>query len=195
MTEWYLIRHGAREPGPGDVPLTAVGRADARRTADWLASQPLSAVYASPLRRARETAEILAGRAGLPVQVDPRLRERAGWGDRAGQRTFRLWDLPSRPQPIRPAGGRAADEAEGGLRGFLLEESGRHPQTLCAAVTHGGVLADLFFVVLSREDRERFGVDGGSGRGLQAPECSVTRVRCENGRFELLGWASVDHLR
>jgi broad specificity phosphatase PhoE len=37
------------------------------------------ALVSSPLRRSRETAQIIASRTGLPVEEDARLRERMNW--------------------------------------------------------------------------------------------------------------------
>ena len=78
-----LVRHGqttynleGRLPGqlPG-VALTDEGRRQAQRAAVALAGLPLSAVIASPLERARETAEIIARGWALPVNVDERLMD------------------------------------------------------------------------------------------------------------------------
>jgi len=62
-----LVRHGETEvnregrmQGGSDAPLNARGRAQARALARALAGEPLTAVYASPLRRAWETALLLA---------------------------------------------------------------------------------------------------------------------------------------
>lgn len=57
--------------------LSPEGLEQARSTARYLGRQPLVAVWASPLERALRTAELIATRAGLPVRVDPGLRE---WG-------------------------------------------------------------------------------------------------------------------
>ncbi|HET8607017.1 MAG TPA: histidine phosphatase family protein [Gaiellaceae bacterium] len=82
MTEILLARHGEtdwnrerRWQGHADPPLNAAGRRQAARLADALAADPPTAVYTSDLARARETAEIVAARLGLPVAADPRLRE------------------------------------------------------------------------------------------------------------------------
>ena len=57
-----LVRHGTAEPGGGDPPLTAKGRNDIQRLASFLARSGTRAtrVIHSPLRRARETALLLA---------------------------------------------------------------------------------------------------------------------------------------
>jgi len=78
--ELLLIRHGLpvriEDAGePADPPLTEEGWEQARRLADWLADERVDAVYASPLRRARETAEPLAAAHGLEVVVDDELAE------------------------------------------------------------------------------------------------------------------------
>jgi 2,3-bisphosphoglycerate-dependent phosphoglycerate mutase len=76
-TEVILVRHadcydalGAEDIG-ADPPLSATGREQARRMAERLRRLEIDAVYASPLRRARETAEAI----GLPVILDGRLVE------------------------------------------------------------------------------------------------------------------------
>jgi phosphohistidine phosphatase len=60
----YLVRHGQAEPKDVDPQrgLTAKGRADSRRTAEFLATLDLSvaAVWHSTKKRARQTAEIVA---------------------------------------------------------------------------------------------------------------------------------------
>jgi probable phosphoglycerate mutase len=72
--ELLLIRHGLPvrrelDDGIADPELSAAGLAQAEHLADYLASEPIDAVYASPLRRAFQTAEPLAGRRGLPINV------------------------------------------------------------------------------------------------------------------------------
>jgi probable phosphoglycerate mutase len=69
-----LIRHGLpvrRElvDGPADPELSESGLAQAERLADYLATESLDAVYASPLRRAHQTAMPVAGRRGLSITL------------------------------------------------------------------------------------------------------------------------------
>jgi len=81
-TRVFLVRHGAtvlsaedRFAGETDVPLSDVGREQARGLARRLASEPILAAYASPLSRALETARIVAEPHGIPVIERPALRE------------------------------------------------------------------------------------------------------------------------
>ncbi len=82
MTTILLARHGetdwnheGRFQGWADPPLNATGRAQALDLSVALMAEELAAVYSSPLRRAYETAEVVAASRGLePVTVDA-LRE------------------------------------------------------------------------------------------------------------------------
>jgi probable phosphoglycerate mutase len=83
-TEILLIRHGEAEPMPPsealhpkdvDMPLSARGRQQAAAMANRLRTRGIGAIYSSPLRRTRETADALAGTTELPVTEDARLRE------------------------------------------------------------------------------------------------------------------------
>jgi len=85
--ELYFLRHGEAEPpGPaGDEAreLTAEGRDDVRATAEALVRVRATAerICASPLIRARQTAEIAATAFGVSWQVDERLRPGARLGE------------------------------------------------------------------------------------------------------------------
>ena len=78
--ELLLIRHGRptrdeRADGPADPGLSDIGRRQAEALADWLGDEALDAVYASPMRRAVETAAPLADRLGLKVTAEPDVAE------------------------------------------------------------------------------------------------------------------------
>ena len=82
MATILLARHGetdwnrdGRFQGWADPPLNEAGRAQARVLAEQLRHTPFDAVYSSDLRRAHETAEIVAAPHGVEVVTDPGLRE------------------------------------------------------------------------------------------------------------------------
>jgi broad specificity phosphatase PhoE len=90
MTALLLVRHGetdwnadGRLQGQTDRPLSDFGRRQARRLAEELETEEIQAIYSSDLSRARETAEIVGQRLGLPVVLDPDLREK-DWGNWEG---------------------------------------------------------------------------------------------------------------
>ena len=77
-----LVRHAQSSgnargvlSGTVDLPLTELGRAQAAALGARLATLPIAAVYASPLTRARDTAQATADRVGLPVTILEALRE------------------------------------------------------------------------------------------------------------------------
>ena len=69
MTTIYVVQHGDKERLPGDPGLTELGRRQAAVTARWLQRMGLQALYSSPLRRARETAESLSRATGLAASA------------------------------------------------------------------------------------------------------------------------------
>ncbi|MEV8230060.1 histidine phosphatase family protein [Streptomyces sp. NPDC079167] len=78
----FLVRHGEsvwhaenRYAGVSDIDLSEHGRAQAAGLASWAGRAGLTAVWSSPMRRCRQTAEGSAARAGLPLNLEPRLRE------------------------------------------------------------------------------------------------------------------------
>jgi broad specificity phosphatase PhoE len=82
MLRLLLIRHGRstwnaeyRIQGQADPPLDETGREQADHLAQRLLADPPRILYASPLQRAQETAQIIARRIDVPVNLDPRLKE------------------------------------------------------------------------------------------------------------------------
>jgi broad specificity phosphatase PhoE len=82
LTTILIARHGQsdwnvakRWQGHADRPLTDKGREQARVLAARLAHIELEAVYSSDLRRARETAAVVAENQGLELRQLPELRE------------------------------------------------------------------------------------------------------------------------
>jgi probable phosphoglycerate mutase len=89
-TVTHLLRHGRTEHTPerrysgrNELPLSRTGRAEAEAAAVRAKELGIEVVVSSPLRRARETAEVVAGALGLPVEVDDDLTE-LDFGDLEG---------------------------------------------------------------------------------------------------------------
>ncbi|HET9147903.1 MAG TPA: histidine phosphatase family protein, partial [Acetobacteraceae bacterium] len=88
---WYL-RHGQTDwnaagvsQGAVEVPLNETGRAQARAAASILAGRGIVEIIASPMGRARETAEIVNQVLNLPLSFEPELRE-VRFGEQEGQK-------------------------------------------------------------------------------------------------------------
>lgn len=83
--ELYVVRHADAVPESDDAftvyddyeahPLSPRGRAQAEALAERFAESGVTAVYASPVRRAAETAEAIAGALGLNLQIEPGVTE------------------------------------------------------------------------------------------------------------------------
>jgi broad specificity phosphatase PhoE len=81
-TRVFMVRHGAtilsaedRFAGATDVPLSDEGREQTRRLAERLSREKIAGVFASPLGRTMETAQILAEPHGLEIQKRDGFRE------------------------------------------------------------------------------------------------------------------------
>jgi broad specificity phosphatase PhoE len=87
-----LIRHGESAGNVAatlqgcrlDTPLSPRGRRQAECLSVRLAEEPMDVVYASPLERARQTAELVAAPHGIPVKIDRDLVE-FDWGEWTGR--------------------------------------------------------------------------------------------------------------
>ena len=96
----YFVRHGEseanliREISNRDLKhgLTATGRQQAADLADYLKDQDAIQIYTSPILRARQTAEILAGTLGIPCEITDALRE-FDCGVAEGRRDAEAWKL------------------------------------------------------------------------------------------------------
>jgi broad specificity phosphatase PhoE len=146
VTTILLARHGETEwnregrwQGWADPPLNDTGRAQARDLAASLSRTPFDAVYSSDLRRAHETAEIVAAPHGVPVVVDRDLREIdiGSWsGLTRGEIEERF------PDGRRPDGETREQHAARVLAAVERIARG-NPDGRILIVTHGGTLRTL----------------------------------------------------
>jgi probable phosphoglycerate mutase len=155
MTTLLLVRHAMCDPvgraiagrAPG-VSLNAEGRAQAERLAERLARRALDAIYASPLERARETADAIAAPHALAVCVDAGLNE-IDFGDWTGRTLAELEPVAawrafnSRRRSARIPGGESMRDAQ--LRAVAAVERlcERHPSATVLAVSHGDIIKGI----------------------------------------------------
>lgn len=162
MTTLLLIRHGetdwvgkrlaGRTPG---IPLNENGRRQAEDLADALAHLPLTALYSSPLERARQSAEPLARRLNLPVRVHNGLQEIdfGQWQGLTGEemRNQPLWpQVQRRPSQVRFPGGESFEEAQQRMVTVMDELLAAHPgDALVACFSHSDSIRILVAHVLA----------------------------------------------
>jgi len=200
-----LIRHGASaaavpgEPfelleGQADPPLAPEGAEQARKVAAWLANEPISSLFVTPLRRTAQTAAPMAERTGLVPQVVPELREiflgeweggefriRVAQGDPLSIRLFEeeRWEVIPGAESMESFGARIASGLE-----QVADAIG--PGNTGAAILHGGVITEICHQV-ARSRPFAF---------LQVDNTSITRVvRRPDGRWLLRYFNETAHLR
>ena len=107
---WYL-RHGQTDwniqnlaQGRTDIPLNAVGREQAVAAAHLLNGRGIRTIVASPLGRAKETAEVAASVIGQPIHFDPDLQEVA-FGDHEAKPMLAAWFDDWVAERFTPTGG------------------------------------------------------------------------------------------
>ncbi len=178
----YLVRHGETASNAeglwqgrqGDDPLNERGRAQSRAAAAALSDSGAGAIYASGLRRAVETAEIVGAHLGLPVRVHAGLRE-YDFGALEGATTSEalaewkalLTQWRTDPSAKSP-GGESAREFTLRVAAALQEIVDRHGAERVIVVAHGGSLSVGLAVLLGVPDR---------WRDYQMSNCGISIVR------------------
>lgn len=166
----YFVRHGESEANTRGVisnrespfGLTDLGRRQANILAEQLESIPFTTIYSSPVRRARETAEILSKTLRRPYQVTEALREYdcgiledqsddASWG--IHREIYEDWTINHNYQR-KPEGGECFLDIQNRFVPFIKAsthdglDTNRH--ILC--VGHGGLFQLMLPLVLTNVD-------------------------------------------
>ncbi len=162
MTKLLLVRHGqtlwnhiARYQGHSDIDLSDTGRNQAKLLSLRLATVSLQAVYASDLKRALDTARIIAEPHGLAVQALPQLRE-INFGAWEGL-TFqeieaRYPDIAnnwhSSPGSVRIPGGETFQELMERVYSTVQDLVNSNDSGTVAVITHGGAIRSIICALL-----------------------------------------------
>jgi len=200
VTSFLFIRHGEtdwnrqqRFQGQIDVPLNALGRAQAARLAERLAGDPADVLVCSDLQRARETAEPLAAAWGAEALAEPAMREQA-FGVLEGldvptikQRHADLWAqwLVHQADFALP-GGESLRQFHRRVIDGVSALARAHPGQTVAVVTHGGVLDMLWRAA------HQVSLDG--LRRCEIPNTGINRLRWRDGVLLIDLWGDAAHL-
>lgn len=157
MTRFILIRHGVtdwnvegRYQGQSDVSINERGYQQAIEVASILKPSKPSTIFSSDLKRARETADAIAGVLELPIHVDPRLREihlgkwegmlfeqiKAAYSD-----LLKLRKLD--PRTVSAPGGETVEQVRIRVMSAIDDIVKTHPNETVVLVSHGVPLAIL----------------------------------------------------
>ncbi|MBN1589853.1 MAG: histidine phosphatase family protein [Pirellulales bacterium] len=199
----YLVRHGAtdnNEQKPPvlqgqrlDVGLSDAGRDEADRAAGCLASRRVDAVYSSPLRRAVETAQAIADRHDLPVEVidglievDVGEWEGLDWNAimRADPDAYEAFMTDAGANPY--LGGECLrevlDRTTPVLDGLLRDNLGRHVVVVAHNVVNRAYLTRLLGIPLAQY------------RSIPQDNCGLNVIRFRAGKASVMTINSVFHL-
>ena len=141
MTTFYLIRHAHADWSPDeDRRLSRQGYQDTVELGFDLGRYPITIIYSSPYRRARETVGTLSLWTAVPVAVEDDLRERA-LGD-FGECSFEqaveaTWQDPSFAYPGGESNEAAQHRGVDALRRMRLH----YPDEWIVVSTHGNLIA------------------------------------------------------
>lgn len=178
-TRLFLIRHGATAlsaedcfAGATDVLLSDTGRRQAERLALRLSNQEIRAIYASPLRRTRETAEIIAKPHGLGIDTDSGLREidHGRWetkrrADVEAQFPQEYAEWEADPFTFAPEGGESGATVIARALPVIRRIVLAHPDETVAVVSHKATIRLIISSLLG------FDVRGYRDRLDQLPAC------------------------
>jgi 2,3-bisphosphoglycerate-dependent phosphoglycerate mutase len=191
-TELVLVRHGHAVRVNGDyvhAPLTELGRTQADLTGVRFCSEmsKLDGYYASPLRRTKETSAIIGSKIGQVPGLKPGVQELAGLEvptlvlmevlARLGWFGHYLYENAGKPMHW-PITGRVST--------VVTDVVKKHEGGRVAIVTHSGVISSILAWYFPNKRRRwwRYVVDN----------CSLTRLRIEGTRAELLVVNDTNHL-
>lgn len=195
-----LVRHGETEwnatlryQGP-NVPLNDRGRQQAHRIGERLSRFEVSALYASDMNRAWETAQIIGQLLGREPQelLDLREIDVGQWEGSTPEELYRRFPEHMREYERDPArtvrlGGESYAQLQARVLRALRMIEERHGSGTIVAVSHGGAIRALLCHVIGL-DLQYFGrmwLDNGS----------ITELRFKNGDWRLLGLNDRCHLQ
>lgn len=200
-TQILLIRHGQtalnaenRIRGQTDVPLDTTGRWQARVTGNYVADRwPLSAVYASPLRRTCQTAEAIAAAQGLAAQpLDGLLDVSFGeWQGLTITEVQERWPELAQawfeaPHTVEFPGGESLAVVDERSTAALDAMAARHEEETIALVSHAVVNRVLLCAVLGIGIEHFWWLGQGT--------CAINLIEWDGGRYRLIMMNDTSHL-
>lgn len=211
MNRLFLVRHGENRANLTkefshrliDYPLTPKGRLQAEQTGEYLSEFPVTQVFSSPLKRARETADIIAAASGGETEqkleelehfreldvgrLEAKPPSAANW--KLHDEIIWAWATGDAERRF-PEGESYTELVSRVRRGYETIIDGREGETL-VLVAHGGSLALPLLELVPDLDKEVL-------RRTTHHNCAVSELEAsfEGGalNLKLVRWASAEHL-
>jgi len=198
MTVFHLLRHGehgllgrvlaGRMPGVG---MTERGRAEIAAAAERFAREKIAAIYASPLQRTRESAEIVAERLGLLIAFRDDLLELdfgewtgATFDSIRGHPGWHAWN--TQRSLARIPGGESMREVQHRAVEALVQLTERHPGESVVVVCHGDVIRAMLLFAL--------GMPLDFYNRIEVVQGSISSIQIEPDRIRVLRINERPHL-
>lgn len=194
MKKIYLIRHGKRKSYKEDTLLSEIGVKQAELTGKYLNKSQIDQIYASPLPRTQQTAEIISEILNLKFKTDERLKERLVWGDRKDE-TFedflKMWDRATVNRNYKPRNGDSSILSGKRLEKVLKEIP---ENTTSLVIAHAGIIGDYllnnFPPDLLHFQRDPYF----SVLHVEILECSITEIQIDKDKLNLKRVNDTSHL-
>lgn len=200
MTRLLLVRHGqtlwnhiSRYQGHSDIELSDTGRKQAELLAQKLSKIKVSAIYASDLKRAYETAKILATPHRLQVKTRPDLREIhfGAWEGLTYQEIQEKYrDLADKwyrhPATVRIPEGETFEEVKERSYRAILKLVQAHDSETIIVVAHGGTIRCIICNLL--------GIDLNNAFRIRQDNCALNIIDFYEGCTVLTLLNDVNHI-
>ena len=200
MTRVYLIRHGTTNDnksgifqGSRDVPLGEQGLKQAAFLAERLRNVPISAIYSSPLLRAKVTADMIAEYHQVKVCLDSRLKEQncGILEGNTGSYNYDIYpdiieNMKHRPAAFDPPGGEKSIEVYYRITECIDEIALNHPGKEIAIITHG--FAIQYYLSYAQ------GLAFSNMPPIIVPNASISTIDYAAGGIRITGLGDDNHL-
>ena len=184
-----LVRHGETDwnkigklQGHTDIELNKNGILQANACADYLSNTPFDLIITSPLKRAKQTAEIIAEKKCLPLIEMQQFIER-NYGDAEGMtEEVRLKKFPD----LQYTNQESKEDLRTRVMSGLNQIQKEHKEYNIILVAHGAVINSILAILSNNEI--------GSGKTKLANACLST-IFYEQGIWKINNYNQVEHLK
>ena len=187
--EICLVRHGETDwnkigklQGHTDIELNPNGIIQANACADYLSNVPFELIITSPLKRAKQTAKIIAEKKNVPLIEMQEFIER-NYGDAEGMTVEECQiKFPDRQYPNQESKEDVRERVMNGLQQIQKE----HKVSNIILVAHGGVINSILAMLSNNEI--------GSGKTKLANAC-LSKICYDQGKWKIKNFNQVEHLK
>lgn len=201
MTRIFIVRHGETEGnqkkiyrGRWDLPLNQNGMAQVAKAGEALQVVQLAAIYASPLLRARQTAEAIASRQNIQLVEEEALIDidYGGWtqlpdAEVAGKFPDQYRQWKQSPESVLFPDGEGLYDVRRRAQPLVTILAERHPGRSIALVSHRVPIKVILCAAM--------GLDDSAFWRIQVDTASISALDCQDGVFTLLFSNETCHLK